>query len=77
MSYQVITEVDNIHTSDTDWWMIYTPNTLETVSPLMQCRGYTSSPDVMVKGDDEAEIEQYIIDNNIKPLYEEDDTLAY
>ena len=42
----------------------------------MQCSGYTSSPDTMVKGDDKAEIEQYIIDNNIKPFSEEDDTLV-
>jgi hypothetical protein len=72
MSYQVITEVDNIQTSDTDWWMMYTPDDLETVSPLMQCAGYTSSPDIMVKGDDKAEIEQYIIDNDIKPYSEEE-----
>jgi hypothetical protein len=72
MSYQVITEVINIQTSDTDWWMVYTPGDVETVSPLMQCGGYTSSPNIMVKGDDKAEIEQYIIDNDIKPFSEED-----
>jgi hypothetical protein len=41
----------------------------------MQCSGYTSSPlpvDVMVKGDDKAEIEQYIIDNDIKPFTDDD-----
>ena len=68
MAYQVITEVDNIQTSSTDWWMIYNSINLDTISPLMQCSGYTSSPDVMVKGDDKAEIEQYIIDNDIKPF---------
>ena len=75
MAYQVITEIDNIQTSDTDWWMIYNADSLETVSPLMQCSGYTSSgtsSDVMVKGDDEAEIEQYIIDNDIKPFADDD-----
>ena len=52
--------------------MIYSSINLDTISPLMQCSGYTSSPDVMVKGDDKAEIEQYIIDNDIKPFSEED-----
>lgn len=72
MSYQVITEVNNIHASETDWWMIYDPVNLETISPLMQCSGYASSPDTMVMGDDKAEIEQYIIDNDIKPFTEEE-----
>ena len=76
MSYQVITEVNNIHTSETDWWMLYNPSNLETISTLIQCSGYTTSPDTMVKGDDKAEIEQYIIDNGIKPLTDEDPELT-
>lgn len=71
MAYQVITEINNIQTSGTDWWVLYSSDTLRTISPLKQCSGYTSSgtsSGVMVKGDDKAEIEQYIIDNGIKPL---------
>ena len=78
MAYQVITEINNIQTSDTDWWMLYNSDTLQTLSPLMQCSGYTSSPlpvDVMVKGDDKTEIEQYIIDNDIKPVTDDNDII--
>jgi hypothetical protein len=72
MSYQLITEVNHIQTSETDWWMIYDPVNLAAISSPMQCSGYTSSPHNMVIADTEAEALEFIIDNDIKPFTEEE-----
>ena len=60
MSYQLITEVNNIQTSETDWWMIYNPVNLDIISSPMMCSGYTSSPHNMVIADTEAEVLEFI-----------------
>ena len=60
MSYQLITEVNRIQTSETDWWMIYNPVNLDVISSPMQCSGYTSSPHNMVIADTEAEVLEFI-----------------
>tara|TARA_R110000772_G_scaffold254188_2_gene370097 strand:- start:752 stop:979 length:228 start_codon:yes stop_codon:yes gene_type:complete len=65
MSYQLITEVNNIQTSETDWWMIYDPVNLDVISSPMQCSGYTSSPHNMVIADSEAELLAYIEENGL------------
>ena len=60
MTYQLITEVNNIQTSETDWWMIYDPVNLDVISSPMQCSGYASSPHNMVIADTEAEVLVFI-----------------
>jgi hypothetical protein len=60
MSYQLITEVNNIQTSETDWWMIYDQVNLDVISSPLRCSGYTSSPHNMVIADTEAEALAFI-----------------
>jgi hypothetical protein len=60
MSYQVITEVNNIQTSETDWWMIYDPVNLGVISSPMQCSGYASSPHNMLIADTKEEVLEFI-----------------
>jgi hypothetical protein len=60
MSYQLITEVNNIQTSETDWWMIYDPVNLDVISSPMQCSGYASSPHNMLIADTKEEVLEFI-----------------
>jgi hypothetical protein len=60
MSYQVIQEVNNIETSETDWWMLYDESTQIVYAGPMQCSGITASPHNMVIADTEAEVLEFI-----------------
>lgn len=61
-----------VHTTEQDWWMIYdADNKIILVEPL-NCAGYTSSPLTMVVADSKEELNQYIVDNNLKYPPEED-----
>lgn len=60
MSYQVIQEVNNIETSETDWWMLYNESTQIVYTSPMQCIGITASPHIMVIADTEAEVLEFI-----------------
>ena len=60
MSYQVIQEVNNIETSETDWWMLYNESTQIVSTGPMQCIGITASPHIMVIADTEEEVLEFI-----------------
>tara|TARA_R110000787_G_scaffold1014_6_gene3697 strand:+ start:792 stop:1019 length:228 start_codon:yes stop_codon:yes gene_type:complete len=65
MSIQKITNVNNIETSETDWWMLYNESTKIVFEGPMQCIGITTSPDVMVIADTEEELLAYIEENGL------------
>jgi hypothetical protein len=60
MSYQVIQEVNNIETSETDWWMLYDESTQIVSTGPMRCSGITASPHIMVIADTEEEVLEFI-----------------
>tara|TARA_B110000879_G_C11111871_1_gene487796 strand:- start:517 stop:747 length:231 start_codon:yes stop_codon:yes gene_type:complete len=60
MSYQVIQEVNNIETSETDWWMLYNESTQIVSTGPMRCSGITASPHIMVIADTEEEVLEFI-----------------
>ena len=67
----VVPNVNNIITNETDWWIIYNANTNEVIIPPQQCSGKTSSPYTMAVADTEEELNQYILDNGlILPVWE-------
>jgi len=72
MSIQKITNVDNIETTQEQWWILYSDETKIVIEDPLQCSGYTSSPNIMVIADTEEELLTYIIDNDIKPFTEEE-----
>jgi hypothetical protein len=61
----VIENVTNIITTETDWWMIYDADTNEVIIPPQQCLGETSSPYTMVISDTEEELNQFIVENGL------------
>jgi hypothetical protein len=61
----VVPNVNNIITTETDWWIIYDANTNEVIISPQQCSGETSSPYTMVVADTEEELNQYIADNGL------------
>jgi hypothetical protein len=69
----VIENVTNIITTETDWWMIYDADTNEVIIPPQQCLGETSSPYTMVIADIKEELNQYIADNGLILPYNEFD----
>ena len=60
MPYQVIQEVNNIETSETDWWMLYNESTQIVSTGPMRCSGITASPHIMVIADTEEEVLEFI-----------------
>jgi len=72
MSIQKITNVDNIETTQEQWWILYSDETKIVIEDPLQCSGYTSSPNIMVIADTEEELLTYIIDNDIKPFSDEE-----
>ena len=72
MAIQKITNVDNIETTQEQWWILYNDETKIVIEGPFQCSGYTSSPNIMVIADTEEELLTYIIDNDIKPFTEEE-----
>jgi hypothetical protein len=61
----VISFLNEVHTTEQEWWMIYDADTkVITIEPL-QCSGYTSSPFTMVVSTTEEELLEYIKQNNL------------
>lgn len=65
MSTEKITSVDYIDTTDNRWWFLYNNETKKVLVTPIRCVGYTTSPHVMVIGDTEEELHQYIVDNEL------------
>lgn len=61
----VVPMVDEVTTTETEWWMIYDANTSQIIILPQQCSGGTSSPFTMVISDTKEELDQYIQDNNL------------
>ena len=57
---QKITNVDSIETTQDEWWMLYNESTKIVFEGPLQCSGITTSPDIMVIADSEAELLAYI-----------------
>lgn len=74
MAIQIITEVDEIQTTDNDWWIVYDEVSKIINAGPLQCSGYTSSlDDTMVITNTEEELLVYIEENNlIIPIAEEE-----
>jgi len=75
MTIQKITDVDNIETTQEQWWIIYNDETKTVLLGPLQCSGYTSSPHVMVIGDTEKELLTYIEENDLIILIDYEDEL--
>ena len=67
---EVIPFPSEVQTTDQDWWMIYDVDTKELTVPPQQCSGFTSSPFTMVVSDSKEELDQYIVDNQINFLHD-------
>ena len=73
MALQKIANVNNIETTQEQWWMLYNDETKIVIEGPFQCSGYTSSPNVMVIADTEEELLTYIEENKlIVPIEEEE-----
>jgi hypothetical protein len=57
---RVIPFLDEVYTTDQDWWMIYDSETKIILAEPQQCTGYTSSPFTMVISDTKEELQEYI-----------------
>ena len=65
MSMQKITNVDNIETTQDQWWMLYNESTKIVFEGPLQCSGSTTSPHIMVIADTEEELLAYIEENGL------------
>ncbi len=65
MSIQKITDVDNIEVTPEQWWFLYNEETKIIIEGPEQCCGSITSPDSLIIGDTEEELDQYIIDNDL------------
>jgi hypothetical protein len=73
MAIQKIANVNNIETTQEQWWMLYNDETKIVIEGPFHCSGYTSSPNVMVIADTEEELLTYIEENKlIVPIEEEE-----
>ena len=73
MAIQKIANVNNIETTQEQWWMLYNDETKIVIEGPFQCSGYTSSPHIMVIADTEEELLTYIEENDlIIPIEEEE-----
>jgi len=75
MAIQKITDVDNIETTQEQWWIIYNDETKTVLEGPLQCSGYTSSPHIMVIGETEEELLKYIEENDLKIPNDDEDEL--
>ena len=75
MAIQKITDVDNIETTQEQWWIIYNDETKTVLLGPLQCSGYTSSPHVMVIGETEEELLTYIEENDLIIPNDDEDEL--
>ena len=75
MAIQKITDIDNIETTQEQWWIIYNDETKTVLLGPLQCSGYTSSPYVMVIGNTEEELLTYIEENGLIILIDDEDEL--
>jgi len=65
MTIQKITNVDNIKTTQDQWWMLYNESTKIVFEGPMQCSGSTTSPHIMVIADTEEELLVFIGENGL------------
>jgi len=65
MAIQKITDVDNILTTQEQWWILYNDETKIVEEGPLQCGGHTFSPLIMVIADTEEELLSYIEENNL------------
>jgi len=75
MAIQKITDVDNIETTQEQWWIIYNDETKTVLEGPLQCSGYTSSPHIMVIGETEEELLTYIEENDLIIPNDDEDEL--
>jgi len=75
MAIQKITDVDNIETTQEQWWIIYNDETKTVLEGPLQCSGYTSSPHIMVIGNTEEELLTYIEENDLIIPNDDEDEL--
>ena len=75
MAMQKITDVDNIETTQEQWWLIYNDETKTVLEGPLQCSGYTSSPHIMVIGETEEELLTYIEENDLIIPNDDEDEL--
>jgi hypothetical protein len=69
---EVIPSLQEVQTTEQEWWMIYDADTKEITVGPQQCSGFTSSPLTMVVADTKEELEQYIVDNGLVYSSEEE-----
>ena len=65
MSIQKITNVDNIETTQDQWWMLYNESTKIVFEGPLKCSGYTTSPDAMIITNTEEQLLAYIEENGL------------
>jgi len=75
MAIQKITDVDNIETTQEQWWIIYNDETKTVLEGPLQCSGYTSSTHIMVIGETEEELLTYIEENDLIIPNDDEDEL--
>jgi hypothetical protein len=73
MAIQKITDVDNILTTQEQWWILYNDETKIVEEGPLQCSGHTFSPLIMVIADTEEELLTYIEENNLIIPIKEDE----
>lgn len=73
MAIQKITDVDNILTTQEQWWILYNDETKIVEEGPLQCIGHTFSPLIMVIADTEEELLTYIEENNLIIPIKEDE----
>lgn len=66
MAIQKITDVDNIVTTQEQWWILYNDETKIILQGPFQCGGHTFSPHIMVIADTEEELLTYIEENSLE-----------
>tara|TARA_S200002703_G_scaffold153321_1_gene154787 strand:- start:252 stop:521 length:270 start_codon:yes stop_codon:yes gene_type:complete len=67
MATQEITNINNIVTTENDWWMVYENGSKIVIEGIYQCAGTTSGPNttIMVVADTKEELLTYITDNGL------------
>tara|TARA_R110001592_G_scaffold197667_1_gene445693 strand:+ start:1638 stop:1862 length:225 start_codon:yes stop_codon:yes gene_type:complete len=65
MAVKKITVVDEIETTENQWWFLYEKSTKELRDLPIQLSGYISSSRILVLGDTEEEVLTYIKDKGL------------
>lgn len=65
MAVKKITVVDEIETTENQWWFLYEKSTKELRDLPIQLSGYISSSRILVLGDTEKEVLTYIKDKGL------------